>query len=566
MLTRKFLESYPNRQKYILKHQGQSWTTRKDTLTNKLFINYWRDQNIFLGLRHGDTTNFFTLDIDTGSQYHPNQDKNAIRAIQKLLKSKGLPASNPIHSSDSGGIHIYYHLAQSFNSDDLATCIYNVFTEAGYVVKAGQLEIFPNVRKSEHSEFNGLRLPMQSGSTMLDVKTLEPIKSDMKLFQEVAEECRILNAGFRLINTPKTFSNESEGESSYENVGRVRTRYTPKSEGVSAPWEEFFDQDLDGMSRHLLCILNTGFTNHGQTNYLVLTVTRLLYIQSATKDPQIIANVIRAMKGYDKFCNHKKEIVKRVKDCITKIVDKNLYYPIRNSFLFKKYKKKLDKFFNKTFHKQIDITEKLVDCAKQLLAENDTTLNTKTSWLQKLAKLAQTSMQTLYKYFDDVLKIYFERHQSQIRCNVSPSKDYTPKKTNTYLVLLGRERNNNLDQTLDNTVSADDDSWMYKTREEIEALDAEEEWEDWDDWDSLPPKPKEEPKKVSDTEFRELVQETVGIERAMELRLLESVMGKNVYYNLSEPEDEDEDDDNNEGFVYPWQNKYRVFKPSGVFA
>jgi len=146
------------------------------------------------------------------------------------------------------------------------------------------------------------------------------------------------------------------------------------------------------------------------------------------------------------------------------------------------------------------------------------------------------------------------------------------------LVCDEQENNNNLDQIQDHTVCTDppppvsintQDEWdIWTPVDHSKYEEVEEEWEDWDDWDSLPPKPKEEPKKMSDTEFRELVRETVGVERAMELRLLESVMGKSVYYNLNEPEseDEDEEEEDSAAFIYPWQNKYRVFKPRGVFA
>jgi hypothetical protein len=70
---------------------------------------------------------------------------------------------------------------------------------------------------------------------------------------------------------------------------------------------------------------------------------------------------------------------------------------------------------------------------------------------------------------------------------------------------------------------------------------------------------------MSDTEFRKLVRETVGVERAMELRLLESVMGKSVYYNLSEPEPDDEDKDEDEP-SFLWKYHQMVTKPKIVFA
>jgi hypothetical protein len=555
MLTQKFLESYPNRQKYILKYTDKSWTTRKDTLTDKVLTNYWRDKNIFIGLRHGDTTNFFVLDIDTGSQYHPNQNKNAISKICVCLKKLNLPASNPIRSSDSGGIHIYYNLAKSFNSDEVASCIHNVLTEAGYVVKAGQLEIFPNVRKSVHSEFNGLRLPMQAGSTMLDLKTLQPIKSDMKQFQEFAEQCRISNAGFRILNTPKTVSKPSEDESSQTFFKRVSKRIKRKLAQICAPWQKQFKQDTKGIYTHFCCIIQHGFTGRGQTNEIVMCLTRQLHILAGVIDHTFVAKVIRNLKGFREFCGHQRDIEKRCKDAMQNLLQGDHYYPIRYPSTFAKYKQKVHELLRfKPVQKQ-SITEKLVDCAKQLLATNDQTLTTKTSWLQTLAKTAQTSMQTLYKYWGDVLKIYFERHLNKIRCNGSPSKDYNPIKYNTYLV-GGLEEKNNLDQSTQDTEGTQSistntyDDWMFKTREEIENTPDPAQEPFWDDWD-VEPKPtvsintqvEKETLLGADPTFRKVLEETVGIERAMELRLLERIIGARAYDNLTPEPDEDEEEE-----------------------
>jgi hypothetical protein len=220
---------------------------------------------------------------------------------------------------------------------------------------------------------------MQTGSTMLDVKTLQPIQSDIQLFQEVAEQCRISNAGFRLTNTAKTVFKPVEDELSQTFLKRATKRIKRKLGDIFAPWMKRFKQDTKGIYEHFCCIMKHGFTGRGQTNEIVMCLTRHLHILAGVIDPTFVAKVIRNLKGFREFCGHQRDIEKRCKDAMQNLLRNGNYYPIRYPGTFARYKQKVHTLLKfKPVQKQT-ITEKLVDCAKQLLATNDQTLTTKTS-------------------------------------------------------------------------------------------------------------------------------------------------------------------------------------------
>ena len=124
---------------------------------------YRRDH--IIGKRFGKLTNYLMIDIDTGSPFHPNN--GGIQPILAAMESLGLCRFLLIRSSVSGGLHIYFPLAEPVSAWGLACAAHAALTAAGIAVAAGICELFPN-KKSFNAEFNGHRLPLQVGSFLLD--------------------------------------------------------------------------------------------------------------------------------------------------------------------------------------------------------------------------------------------------------------------------------------------------------------------------------------------------------------------------------------------------------------
>jgi len=156
-----FLSLYPNRHQGILKPSGcKSWMTMSkhaqvsdDTLLGAVGLS---DQTIW-GCRWGAATRFAVLDIDKNSQYH---NELGLARLRHSLASIGLDAPKLYQSSVSQGWHLYLFFDEWVNSETLQKTLRQWLVAQGYVVKQGQLEVFPSN--------NGLRLPMQQGFAWLD--------------------------------------------------------------------------------------------------------------------------------------------------------------------------------------------------------------------------------------------------------------------------------------------------------------------------------------------------------------------------------------------------------------
>ena len=124
---------------------------------------YRRDY--IIGKRFGKLTNYLMIDVDKGSPFHPSN--GGIQPILDAMESLGLCRYLLIRSSISGGLHIYFPLAEPVSAWGLACAAYAALTTAGITVAAGVCELFPN-KKSFYAEHNGHRLPLQDGSFILD--------------------------------------------------------------------------------------------------------------------------------------------------------------------------------------------------------------------------------------------------------------------------------------------------------------------------------------------------------------------------------------------------------------
>jgi hypothetical protein len=146
---------------------GVDWcsTPANWKLSRSKLLNEWYDSHQVIGKRFGNWTNYFVLDIDRPSVYHPLQGSSeALSGIRKVLAAMGLPQSLILTSSHSRGLHLYFPLPRPVKSDRNAQRIRDRLHQAGYPLKDGHLELFPNVRTDQTVQFKAHRLPLQTGS------------------------------------------------------------------------------------------------------------------------------------------------------------------------------------------------------------------------------------------------------------------------------------------------------------------------------------------------------------------------------------------------------------------
>ena len=125
---------------------------------------YYRRGHI-LGKRFGKLTNYLMIDVDAGSPFHPLN--GGIEPILEAMEALGLCRYLLIRSSASGGLHIYFPLAEPASAWALARTAHAALTKVGVKVAGGCCELFPN-KKTFKAEHNGHRLPLQTGSFILD--------------------------------------------------------------------------------------------------------------------------------------------------------------------------------------------------------------------------------------------------------------------------------------------------------------------------------------------------------------------------------------------------------------
>jgi hypothetical protein len=311
----RFLSLFPHRFDYIYARHpnpGDSpdWQTEsRHPLGDRLI----QQGGYLYGVRFGSQTQYCLLDIDRKSPFHPANDPQAIARITHLLEPLGLVTPLTCTSSYSGGLHLYFPFAQPQSSWELAIAIATLLENAGFNLYPGQLELFPNPKpynvEGNPSLFNAHRLPMQVGSYLLD-KDLQPMYGGQELFVQHWQRAIARND----LNTAtlKRIIRQAK-----------RKRYT-----ISGKADKFIN-DLNAE-------IEAGWTDHGQTNYILGRITMREYIfhhvihggepLSGNKLVKEIVKVTEALPGYQEWCNHQQEIEQRAEEWARCIENSHYFY------------------------------------------------------------------------------------------------------------------------------------------------------------------------------------------------------------------------------------------------
>lgn len=308
-----FLSLFPHRFDYIYAPYpapGASphWhTERRYPLSDRMIS----QGDALYGVRFGKTTQYALIDIDTTSVYHPQRNPFAIPQLLDALEPLGLVKAVVCTSSDSGGIHLYLPFSESCVSWKLAIALSSHLERAGFCVKPGQLELFPNVRpfSAQLALFHAHRLPLQSGSYLLD-EGFQPIWSSKARFVQQWQHVQQQNT-LDLVA-----------------VARCVAKQQRSLRPVSNRAEKFLaDLNLD---------IEQGWTGRGQTNHLLGRIALRTYVfhhvleggeplSGKALTEQIVA-IAQSLPGYSDWCAHQHELEKRAEEW-TRCVEASRYFP-----------------------------------------------------------------------------------------------------------------------------------------------------------------------------------------------------------------------------------------------
>lgn len=295
-----FLLLFPHRYDYIwaespdLKDSVAWKTENRHPLSDRLI-----QQGAYLyGVRFGAETSYFLLDIDIGSLYHPQQDPFAIDRLAAALEPLELVNYVACTSSYSGGLHLYFPFQQAQSSWQLAIAVSTLLENAGFKLKPGQLEVFPDPKpysvSGKPSLFNAHRLPLQIGSYLVN-QDFQPIWSTQERFVQQWQFARAQNDVTALV------------------IRRILKQAKRQRYAVSTQAGKFMN-DLNAE-------IELGWTDFGQTNYLLGRITMREYIfrHVLTGDKPLegtalvtaIVDIARLLPGYADYCRHRHEIEHR---------------------------------------------------------------------------------------------------------------------------------------------------------------------------------------------------------------------------------------------------------------
>jgi hypothetical protein len=145
------------------------WVSLKPNwkLSKKQLHEFYEDPYYCVGKRFNSRTRYLLLDIDRGSGYHPSNSNSLWTTLLGTLEDIGLVRPLVVQSSESGGLHVYFPLAEQVKTWNSAKRLQDHLERNGFTIQDGQLELFPNAKERD-SAYQAHRLPLQAGSYLLN--------------------------------------------------------------------------------------------------------------------------------------------------------------------------------------------------------------------------------------------------------------------------------------------------------------------------------------------------------------------------------------------------------------
>ena len=266
------------------------WKTEtRYPITGRRLYDYWADPDTLIGVRFDNQTEYALLDIDKGSPYHPNNNHEKFKTVLQALEDIGLVRPLIVQSSHSEGLHIYYPLWQEVPSFGIACAIKASLQKNNCEIAAGVIETFPNTKKYD-SEYNGHRLPLQTGSYQLD-NDLQIIGRDLNQFVE----------------TWLTVQEQQDIDLLNQAIAQAQLNYhPPKDNRKTIQWREDLEKQIEA-----------GWTGKGQSNQLLYYMGKYARVFMGCEEDAIaeyITKTARAAAGFIKYCGDIKRLEQKAKD------------------------------------------------------------------------------------------------------------------------------------------------------------------------------------------------------------------------------------------------------------
>jgi hypothetical protein len=340
-----------------------------------------QDENCIIGIRPDKDTRWGILDIDITSPYHPNNDPEALPKIRSTLEDIGIVRTLLCQSSHSGGLHLYLPLPEIISSYGLAVALKLHLGAAGFKLRDGQLEIFPNVKRyipQGFSVYNGVRLPYQPNTGFIalnnDLTPLPWTLDDWLNAFDLASSCQDIPLLKRQI---------ADAELNH----RIRNgNRTPQS---LESWQERIAQE------------KLGWSGPGETNEKLKAIACEARVFLGMDSEEQIADYIEqtalATPGFAEHSSHQKDLKQRSRDVASWAM--KYYWPLggpasRDTGYHSPQKSIADLSYHRA--KREAAQHRIREAIAQLQQTN-TLPATATARAKAIVSLAKVSQHTLYK-------------------------------------------------------------------------------------------------------------------------------------------------------------------------
>ena len=346
------------------------WKTEtRYPITGRRLYDYWADPDTLIGVRFDNQTEYALLDIDKGSPYHPSNNHEKFKTVLQALEDIGLVRPLIVQSSHSEGLHIYYPLWQEVPSFGIACAIKSCLQKNNCEIASGVIESFPNTKKYD-SEYNGHRLPLQTGSYQLN-NDLQIIGRDLNQFVE----------------TWLTVQEHQDIDLLNQAIAEAKANYQPpKDNRKTIQWREDLEKQIQ-----------QGWTGQGQSNELLYLMGKYARVFLGCEEDEAIAEYItktaRAAAGFLKYCGDIKRLEQKAKD-IAKWCIKH-HFPF-GSKKGEQTETENEKTETQKAQKQAERLERIRTSVNELNKTGEMP-ETIRGMAQAIAKTAKVSVETLYE-------------------------------------------------------------------------------------------------------------------------------------------------------------------------
>jgi hypothetical protein len=263
------------------------------------------------GVRFGPDTGYAMIDIDVDSPYHPRQDEFAIRRLIDSLEPIGIHSHITITSSASGGLHLYLPFPEELPTWKVAEALDLTIRAAGFEIKGGTLELFPNLRTGDRLLYAAHRLPLQDPKSCLLNSDFQPIGTSSNIFVSQWHFCAAKNT-IDLATLKLAIATHARRQTKLSTTAHK------------------FLCDLE-------CEVGPGWTGPSQTNHLLGRIALLGYCFGHITDDldrplngerlvDWCLEKARSLTGFRQHCGHQTTLPRRIREWVRSVEASPKYF------------------------------------------------------------------------------------------------------------------------------------------------------------------------------------------------------------------------------------------------